>query len=69
MKIFLKFCFMLILFETIQSVNITEYGNKRLNEWTFLTTHNSHVNWDDSSVVSQLSNQDVGIQKQLEYGI
>jgi hypothetical protein len=60
--------FFKLLFK-ISLLNGLDYGNKRLNEWTFLTAHNSHVNWDDSSVMNQLNNQNFGIDKQLEYGV
>ena len=46
-----------------------KYGNKKLNEWTFLTTHNSLMNWDDSSVIVHASNQNASIVNQLKYGV
>lgn len=65
-----KISLFIIIFELcFLNVASLQYLTKRLNEWTFLTTHNSHVNWDDSSVVTQLTNQDVNIDKQLEFGV
>lgn len=46
-----------------------KYGNKKLNEWTFLTTHNSLMNWDDNSVIIHATNQNMSIANQLKYGV
>jgi chitinase len=42
-------------------------GDKRLDEVTFLTAHNAHVNNGDSTWV--VANQQPSIRKQLEYGV
>jgi hypothetical protein len=49
--------------------NSSKYGNKRFNEWTWLTSHNSHLNEDDNSVVILAANQFISIDRQLEYGV
>lgn len=54
------------LFETTPAAN---YSNKRFNEWTWLTAHNSHLNWHDSSVVYMARNQELSIDDQLRYGV
>lgn len=71
MKYFKKSCFLLyiVFLSELSNAYETSYFNRRLNEWTFLTAHNSHVNWEDSGVMSQLTNQNFGIDKQLEYGV
>ena len=48
---------------------IPQYGNKRFNEWTWLTAHNSHLNWHDSSVIGMASNQEMSIEIQLKNGV
>jgi hypothetical protein len=47
----------------------TKYGEKRFNEWTWLTAHNAHLNWHDSSVIDYASNQNMSIDKQLQHGV
>jgi hypothetical protein len=59
--------FALFFTKSLQSLNI--YSNKRFNEWTFVTAHNSNLNWEDSRVLPELANQNVGIDKQLSYGV
>lgn len=52
------------------STNSTsKYGEKRFDEWTWLTAHNSHLNWPDSSVIYVASNQNLSIDEQLKYGV
>lgn len=45
------------------------YSNKRLNEWTWLTAHNAHLNWHDSGVIYMASNQNLSVDQQLRYGV
>lgn len=46
-----------------------KYGNKTFDEWTWLTAHNAHVNWEDSETLEAFTNQNFGIAKQLEVGV
>lgn len=50
-------------------LSTSNYGNKRLNEWTFLTSHNSQLNWADNSVIYPASNQNLSLNDQLKYGV
>jgi hypothetical protein len=47
----------------------SKYGEKRFHEWTWLTAHNSHINWEDNSVIYYATNQKIGIDKQLKSGV
>lgn len=47
----------------------SNYSNKRFNEWSWLTAHNSHLNWQDSSVVYMARNQELSIDEQLQFGV
>lgn len=47
----------------------SNYSTKRFDEWTWLTSHNSHLNWHDSSVMYLLSNQNLSIDEQLAHGV
>jgi hypothetical protein len=51
------------------TLNEAKYGQKKLNEWTFLIAHNSHLNWHDSKVLDYASNQELSIDKQLQHGV
>ena len=57
----------LVFIKNLQSLNT--YSNKRFNEWTFVTAHNANLNWEDSRVLPELANQNVGIDNQLNYGV
>ncbi len=61
--------FYLYLSLVISNVLTLKYGNKTFDEWTWLTAHNSHVNWEDSGTIDALVNQNLNIEKQLEYGV
>jgi hypothetical protein len=65
----MKYFFVFAVFSLIQASLASKYGNKSLDEWTFLTAHNSHVNWPDSKILDALTNQNHGIDTQLEYGV
>jgi hypothetical protein len=45
------------------------YFDKKFNELTWLTSHNSHLNWKDSSVLEFASNQNLSIDDQLLVGV
>ena len=45
------------------------YTSRRFNEWTWLASHNSHLNWDDNGVISLASNQNMSIDMQLRHGV
>lgn len=45
------------------------YLNSTLNEWTWLTAHNSHLNSYDNSVIDLASNQNLSIDEQLKNGV
>lgn len=45
------------------------YLDKKFNEWTWLTSHNSHLNWVDSSVIYFASNQNLSLDDQLKFGV
>lgn len=47
----------------------SKYENKTFNDWTWIVAHNANVNWDDSGVIIELSNQKYGIDKLLRYGV
>lgn len=62
----------LLLFLFISSSicsSINKYGNKTFDEWTWLTAHNAHVNWEDSQTLDAFTNQNFGISKQLDEGV
>jgi hypothetical protein len=65
----MKYFFVFAVFSLIEASLASKYGNKSLDEWTFLTAHNSHVNWPDSKILDALTNQNHGIDTQLEYGV
>lgn len=45
------------------------YLNRTFNEWTWLTSHNSHLNWFDNSVIQLASNQNLSLDEQLNNGV
>ncbi|CAF0951078.1 unnamed protein product [Brachionus calyciflorus] len=49
--------------------NNEAYLNKSLNEITWLTAHNSHLNVFDNVVLEIASNQNLSLDKQLYYGV
>ena len=46
-----------------------KYGNKRFDEWTWLTAHNSQTNKKDSGVDFYLQDQDFDLETQLKNGV
>lgn len=52
-----------------EALGANNYSEKRFNEWTWLTAHNSHLNWHDSSVLYMARNQELSIDDQLRYGV
>ena len=60
---------MVLLIVHMRHVMGTNYLNKTFDEWTWLVAHNSHVNWYDSRVLDAFTNQNEGIEKQLEMGV
>ena len=59
----------LILFGLFKFTLSKYYLNSYFNEWTWLTSHNSHLNWHDNSVIYLASNQNLSIDQQLKYGV
>lgn len=45
------------------------YLDKKFNQITWLTAHNSHLNWIDNSVIELASNQNLSIDQQLANGV
>jgi hypothetical protein len=46
-----------------------KYSNRRFNEWTWLVSHNSPLNWVDNNVIHYASNQNSSIDQQLKDGV
>jgi hypothetical protein len=46
-----------------------KYSNRRFNEWTWLVSHNSPLNWIDNNVIHYASNQNLSIDQQLRDGV
>lgn len=67
---FLKAVLIMIHISILRSeMNISDYYKRRLNEWTWLTSHNSHLNWADNGVIYLASNQNLSIDQQLNAGV
>ena len=47
----------------------SKYGDKKLNEWTWITAHNANLNWDDGGIIDQAGSQKYSIDKQLKIGV
>ncbi len=67
-----RICFIVLL--TIISIKISfvcsnKYGNKTFDQWTWLTAHNAHINWDDSRILEAFTNQYYSVERQLDYGV
>ena len=46
-----------------------KYSNRRFNEWSWLVSHNSPLNWIDNNVIHYASNQNSSIDQQLKDGV
>lgn len=51
------------------SIDKEKYLDKKFNQVTWLTAHNSHLNWIDNSVIEFASNQNLSIDQQLASGV
>lgn len=62
-------CVAFLVIQGLSASSPSKYGNKTFDEWTWLTAHNAHINWEDSRILEAFTNQYYSVERQLDYGV